>query len=120
MGRVKAQKTSSEVHKTRPARTPEARENQLIAKAWDRIEERIDNGTATASELLMVAKLGTQKERLEMELNQKKMELMTAKTEALQSAKRIEALYGEAMAAFRRYSGVDGEEEGIEDDADLY
>lgn len=120
MAERKLQKTSKNVTKTRPARTPEARENQMIAKAWDRIEERIDNGTATASELIMVAKWGSQKERLEQQLNEKKMELMTAKTEALQSAKRIEALYGEAMAAFRRYSGVDGEEEGFEDDEDLY
>lgn len=52
----------------------------------------------------------------ELELTKKKMELMTAKTEALQSAKRVEELYGAAIMAMRRYSGAEME---IDDDEEL-
>ena len=91
---------------SRPARTPEAREKQLISLAYDLAEERLREGTATSAEVVHFLKLGSLKERQELELNKKKMELMTAKTEALQSAKKVEELYGAAIEAMRRYSGV--------------
>lgn len=37
------------------------------------------------------------------------IKLLTAKTEALQSAKRVEELYTEAIAAFKRYNGQQDE-----------
>ena len=36
---------------------------------------------------------------------QEQIKLLTAKTEALQSARHSEELYTEAIAAFKRYSG---------------
>ena len=91
--------------KVRPALTPEARENQLIAAAYDLAEERILNGTATSQEIVHFLKLGTQKSRTELEILEKQKELIAAKTEALQSAKRIEELYTNAMNAMKMYSG---------------
>ena len=41
---------------------------------------------------------------------------MTAKTEAIQSAKRVEELYTEAITAMRRYSGNGA----VEDEPDEY
>jgi hypothetical protein len=38
---------------------------------------------------------------------------MAAKTEAIQSAKRVEELYANAMSAMRRYSGIGGEEDDL-------
>ena len=35
--------------------------------------------------------------------------MITAKTESLQSAKRVEELYSDAMNAFRKYSGNGGD-----------
>ena len=118
MGRRKQIETNREVPATHPARSPEARENQLISLAYDLVEERLRNGTATSAETVAILRLGTQKERLERELNQKKIALMEAKTEALQSAKRVEELYGAAIQAMRRYSGAANME--YEDDPDLY
>ena len=69
---------------------------------------------------MAILRLGTQKERLERELNQKKIALMEAKTEALQSAKRVEELYGAAIEAMRRYSGAGTGMEFEDDDPDLY
>ena len=119
LGRQKLSKTNEKVTVSRPARSPEARENQLISLAYDLAEERLRAGTATSAEVVHFLKLGSLKERQELELNKKKMELMEAKTEALQSAKRIEELYGAAIDAMRRYSGV-GSEMEFEDDEDIY
>ena len=117
MARPKKIGSSPPKRKSPPARTPEARENQLIALAYDVAEERLRNGTATSQEVVHFLRLGSMKERKELELMEKKNELMTAKTEALQSAKRIEELYSDAINAFKTYRGTTDEEDY---DSDLF
>lgn len=85
------------------ARTLDAREQQLIALAYDAAEQRMRDGTATSQEITHFLKMGSTKERRERILDEKRIELMTAKTEALQAAKRIESLYSEAIKAVRSY-----------------
>lgn len=89
-----------------PATTPQAREDQLISMAYDLVEQRIRDGSATGAELVQLLKWGSSKERLEKELLERDLELKQAKTEALQSAKRIEELYDEAIKAMRSYGGM--------------
>lgn len=117
MGRPKLNRSTSQQPAYPPARTPEARENQLISMAYDLAEQRLRDGSATSAEVVHFLKLGSLKEKQELELTKKKMELMTAKTEALQSAKRVEELYGAAIMAMRRYSGAGME---IDDDEEYY
>lgn len=93
--------------------TDEGRENELIALAYDLVEKRLREGTATSQETTHFLRLGSTKERIEKEILERQKELITAKTEALQSSKRIEELYANAMAAFRSYSG---REEPYEED----
>ena len=50
------------------------------------------------------------KERIEKEILEKQKDLIVAKTESLQSAKRIEELYSEALDAMRIYSGQGGDD----------
>lgn len=88
-----------------PATTPEGRENQLIALAMDLVEKRIRAGTASSQETTHFLKLGSTKERLEKEILEKQKDLITAKTESIQSAKRVEELYINALNAMRKYSG---------------
>ncbi len=88
-----------------PAKTPEGRENQLISLAIDLAEKQLKDGSASAQVITHYLKLGSTKERLEMDKLKKENELLIAKTEALQSAKRVEELYSSAMNAFRMYSG---------------
>lgn len=95
----------------RPALTPEARENQLIALATNLAEKQLIEGTASSQVITHYLKLGSTKERIEKEILEKQKELISAKTEALQSAKRIEELYTDAINAMKRYSGHGGEEE---------
>ncbi len=94
----------------RPAITPEARENQLIALAVDLAEQQLRDGTASSQVITHYLKLGSTKERLEKEKLEEENKLLRAKTEALQSAQRSEALYAEAIAAFRTYGGYGKDE----------
>lgn len=94
-----------------PAVTVEAREEQLIALATNLAEKQLREGTARSQVIVHYLKLGSTKERLEKELLAKQVELSSAKTEALKSAKKIEELYTKAMEAFSRYRGdSDGED----------
>ena len=105
MAKVKKADSKSTTRKIRPALTPEARENQMIALAVDLVEQRLLDGTASSQETTHFLKLGSMKNRLEMEKLQEENRLLKARTEALQSAKRVEELYSEAIKAMRRYSG---------------
>lgn len=93
--------------------TEEGREKQLIAAAVNLAEKQLLDGTASAQVITHYLKLGTEKEKLELEIKKQEKELMAAKTEALKSAKRVEELYANALNAMRRYSGEidDGEED---------
>ena len=91
--------------KIRPALTPEARENQLISLAVDLVEQRLLDGSASSQETTHFLKLGSMKNQLEMEKLREENKLLKAKTESIQSAKRVEELYAEAINAMRRYSG---------------
>ena len=89
----------------RPAINPEARENQLISLAVDLAEKQLLEGTASSQVITHYLKLGSTKERIEKEILEKQKELRTARTEALQTSKRVEELYANAINAMKRYSG---------------
>lgn len=88
-----------------PAMTPEARENQIINKALNLIERQIEDGSASSQLLSHYAKLGSTRERLEQERLLREVDLLERKAQAMDSAKRIEELYDEAIAAMRSYGG---------------
>lgn len=104
MAKVRAPSTTT-TPKRRPALTPEARENQLIALAVDLVEQRLIDGTASSQETTHFLKLATQKSRLENQLLEAQTQMAIAKKEALQSQKRSEEMFAEAIKAFRTYSG---------------
>lgn len=110
MAKAKRTEPSSIVSPMRPALTPEARENQLISLATDLVEKRLREGTASSQETTHFLKLASTKARLEKQILEKQAELITAKTESLQSQKKVEELYLNALNAMRNYSG-NGEED---------
>ncbi|MBQ1397177.1 MAG: hypothetical protein IIY89_01640 [Clostridia bacterium] len=93
------------VRRPRPASTPEARENQMISLAVDLAEQQLLDGTASAQVITHFLKLATTREQLEKEKLERENELLRAKTEALESAKRVEELYANALSAMKTYSG---------------
>lgn len=105
MAKPKASRPSDARKKLRPAFSPEARENQLVSLAVDLAEKQLLDGTASSQVISHFLKLGSTKERIEKEILEKQKDLISAKTEALRSAKRIEELYANALSAMRSYSG---------------
>lgn len=98
----------------RPATTPEGREAQLVALAFDLVEQRIRDGTATSQEVTHFLKLGSSREQLEQQRLNYENQLLQTKNEALASQARVEELYKDALNAMRTYSG----QEPIRDDDD--
>lgn len=103
---AKKKPTSVANRKPRPAINPEVRENQLISLAYDLVEQRLLDGSATSQETTHFLKLGSMKTRLEMEKLKRETNLLEAKKEALDSSKRSEELFSKALEAMRSYSGV--------------
>ena len=91
--------------KNRPAISPEARVNQLIALAYDVVEQRLRDNTATSQETSTLLKLGTEKAKLEKEKLERENMLLKAKTESIESARTSEELYAKAIKAMSEYSG---------------
>ena len=114
MRKAKESDSTPAVRRQRPASTPEAREQQLIAKAVNLAERQLDEGTASSQVITHFLKLATEKEKLEREKIKLENELAKAKTEALQSAKNIEELYKDAITAMRGYAGGSSEDEYYE------
>lgn len=77
----------------------------MISLAIDLAKKQLMEGTASSQVIAHFLKLGSTRDRLEREKLEKENELLRAKTEALQSAQRVEELYTNALNAMRRYSG---------------
>lgn len=111
MRKVKPDSASGKSRSMKPALTPEARENQMISLAVDLAEKQLMEGTASSQVITHYLKLATTRERLEKEKLERETELLKAKTEAMESQKRIEELYSEALNAMRNYSGLGGDDD---------
>ena len=108
MAKVKSDGSS---RKIRPALTPEARENQMISLAVDLAERQLQEGTASSQVITHYLKLGSMRERLEREKLEEENKLLKARTEQIQSMKRVEELYEEAIKAMRNYGGQGEQDE---------
>lgn len=98
-----------------PARSPEARENQLINKAVNLAEKKLDDGTASSQIIALLLSLGTQKTRLEIEKLRSDLRVADARIKAMEAQETSKDLYEKAIQAFRSYSG---QEEDIYEDED--
>ena len=108
MGKTKA---SGSAKPLRPPLTPEAQESRMISMAMTLAEKQLQEGTASSQVITHFLKLGTAKSNLEIAKLENETQLLRAKTEALQSAQRIEELYESAIKAMQRYGGHGGDED---------
>jgi hypothetical protein len=98
------------IKRERRALTPESREEQLIGLAMDNAEELLLSGNAPAQIITHYLKLGSIKERKEVERLNKEIDLMQAKIDALESSQRMEELYSKAIEAMQIYKGGPNDE----------
>jgi hypothetical protein len=103
--------------RSRPAATPEARENQLISLASDLVERRFRDGTASAQETVFFLKAGSSRERLEHQKLQNENLLLSARVGQITEGKQMAVLYADALNAMREYQG---EEPQYSDEDDGY
>lgn len=96
--------------KTIPARSPEARENQLINLAVDEVEKRLRDGTVSSQLLALLLKLGTTRAKFELEKLKADVSLQKAKEQEIEDKASNADLYAKALRAFRVYKGEDPEE----------
>lgn len=94
-----------------PATTPEGREAQLIGLAYDLVERKLLDGTATSQETTHFLKLGSQNTKLEREKLQYETKLLETRAKQIESGARMEELYSKAISAMREYSGQEPDEE---------
>lgn len=109
MGNTRRQ-AATPARKARPATTPEQRENQLIGLSVELAEKQLQEGTASAQVITHFLKLGSSREKLEQERLAQDVLVLKARAEQLESQKRIEELYANALSAMRAYAGQTVEE----------
>lgn len=92
-----------------PALTQEGRDARLIAMAYNLVERRILEGTATSQEVTHFLKLATAKAHLQDEILHAQAELYRAKTDAIRSESQRDELYQQVIESIRRYGGFKNE-----------
>lgn len=97
--------SSSDPQPMRPALTPEAQENQMIALAMNLVQQRLMNGTASSQETTHFLKLATVKYQLEKEKLRSENELTKAKAEALNKTDESRIIAENAIKAMSTYQG---------------
>ena len=107
---------ASEAPKSRrrpPAKTPEAREQQLVGMAFDYAEEQFRNGTASSQVTVHFLKLGSERERMERIKLDRENILLEARTRQIEAQDSMREVVDEALKVMRQYTGVSS---GDEDD----
>jgi len=105
----KEQKTQAK--RTRPATTPEAREEILISLAEDNAERMLRDGTASSQLVTTLLKQGSRQAKVELELAELQKQLTEAKTESLRQSRHLEEKFTDAVKAMKMYQGMAEEDE---------
>lgn len=113
MARV-ATSNSGQMPKSRPAISPEARENQLISKAYDLAEKQLTEGTASSQVIAHFLKLGTTRAELEKEKLRIENRKIEAQIKSIQNADEMDKKIEKVLKAMRNYQGY-GDPDEYED-----
>ncbi len=81
------------------------REKQIIAKAVDLAEKKIEDGTASSQIICHYLDLATEERRRKNEKLAKETELLEAKKDSIETEQKREEIYENALKAFTSYSG---------------
>lgn len=103
------------IRKTRRPTTDQAKEAEMIANAYDLAEQQLINGSASAQVITHFLKLGSSREALEQAKIEQENLLLRAKIEQIESQRRVEDLYYQALEAMKSYSGADSSEDYDDD-----
>lgn len=105
MPKVKSTSSSRSSKDIRTPISPENAEAQCISLAMDLVRQRLIDGTASSQETTHFLKLGSQKNQLELEKMRAENALTFAKIEEIESRKRSDKMFEDAIHAIRDYQG---------------
>ena len=88
-----------------PATTPEARELQMVAYAFDLAEQQLLDGTASAQVITHFLKYGSEQNKLEREKLRKDNLLSQARVDQISKQSENSELYTEVLQAMKIYTG---------------
>ena len=91
---------------TTSMQSSELKEAQMIALAIDLAERQLIEGTASSQVIVHYLKLATERERNENNKLREEVELLRAKTKAIEADQNREELYLKAIEAMQSYSGA--------------
>lgn len=94
-----------------PARSPDARNKQLIKLAADEAERRLRNGTASSQMITSLLNASSEKTKLEIARLKSDLAVANAKIKQMESQANSTDMYAKAIEAFRLYSGYREEDE---------
>lgn len=104
--KVETNKKVSTTKKRRPpAVSPEIREQQLVSLAYDEVEKRLRDGTASSQIIHYLLKKGSPTEKLERAKLIGENNLIQAKVKSIESGEKLEKLYNDAIEALKDYKG---------------
>lgn len=101
--------------KRAPLLTPEGREDYLIHLAYDEVEKRILNGTASSQETTFFLRQGSRKQRLEEKKLEVDIKLQQVKEKEIQSSLDKEALMERAIKSFGIYEGKSEDDDDMDE-----
>lgn len=105
MARIATSTSGQNNQKSRPALSPEARENQLISKAYDLAEKQLTEGTASSQVIAHFLKLGTTRAELEKEKLRIENRKIEAQIKSIQNADEMDKKIEKVLKAMRNYQG---------------
>ncbi len=96
--------------KQAPAKSKEARQQQLENLAMNLAEKKLRDGSASSQIICHFLSLTTAKAELEQEKIKADVKLQEAKVAALETQKTSEELYRNAIKAMKKYQGISDED----------
>lgn len=96
-------KKKEDERQTRPATSPEARENQMINHAVNLAEKQLTEGSASSAVIVHYLKLATERERLERVLLEQNARLVDAKSKNMAKEQESEKIAKDAIEAMKSY-----------------
>lgn len=92
-----------DIKESRPASTPEGREQQLVSLAVSLAEKQLRDGTASPSIINHYLKIASKRETLEREILERQAKLIEAKAQNISKDREAEELAKAAIEAMKNY-----------------
>lgn len=108
-------KTSQSTPIRPPATTHEGRTKRIQALAFDLVEKRLSDGSATSQETTTVLKLDLEEQKLKRLRLEHDVKLLEAKTAEINANQELGSLMKEAIEVFTSYRPTQGEDDEVDD-----